>query len=287
MEGGLRKRASRKSAAGVVSTAMVRREDSEPAVARATAEAESGCTFPAGESPVRVIAGEPGSRPPLKVERPKGEAWCRKPCSAKAERGEQQRGPQHQVKPAASSEEQSERRAEHVAAKAMFSPCESGWGEKLGGVWGAARAEGEVRNTRDPSEQRRSQPQGAPNKPSAKSGAAQRKSEGAVVPMRVVQNNATGGKGPCFSHAGEERRREGMTGTSESNHPSGQLPGVKAPGSQHQIRGTAESKQTQADRRGLSVSRMREIRTYGLNGGPARDSGIQLTETPAGGRIYQ
>ena len=266
---------------------MVRREDSEPAVARATEEAESRCTFPAGESPVRVIAGEPGSRPPLEVERPKGEAWCRKPRSAKAVRGEQQRGPQHQVKPAASSQKQSERRAAHVTAKATFSPRESGWGEKLGGVWGAARAEGEVRNTRDPSELRRCQPRGSLNKSSAKSGTAQRESEGAAVLMMVAQNNATGGKGPCFSHAGEERRREGMTGTSESKHPSGQLPGVKAPGSRHQLRGTAKSKLTQADRRGLSVSRMREIRTYGLRGGLARDSGIQLNETPAGGRIYQ
>ena len=59
-----------------------------------------------------------------------------------------------------------------------------------------------------------------------------------------------------------------MTGTSESNHPSGQLPGVKASGSRHQLRESAEPKQAQADRRGLSVSRMREIRTYGLNGGP-------------------
>ena len=266
---------------------MVRREGSEPAEARATEEAEPRCIDPAGESPVRVIAGEPGSRPPPETERSTGEARCQKPSAAKAVRGEQQRGPQHQVKPAASSEKQSERRAEHFTAKATLSPRESGWGEKLGGVWGAARVEGEVRNTRDPSEQRRCQPRGAPNKPSAKSGAAQRKSEGAVVPMRVVQNNATGGKGSCFSHAGEERRREGMTGTSESNHPSGQLPRVEAPGSQHQLRGTAKSKQTQADRRGLSVSRMREIRTYGLNGGLARDSGIQLTETPAGGRIYQ
>ena len=113
---------------------MVRREGSEPAEARATEEAEPRCIDPAGESPVRVIAGEPGSRPPPETERSTGEARCQKPSAAKAVRGEQQRGPQHQVKPAASSEKQSERRAEHFTAKATLSPRESGWGEKLGGV---------------------------------------------------------------------------------------------------------------------------------------------------------
>ena len=266
---------------------MVRREGKTPKEGTESEGTEPCCTFPAGESPVRVIAGEPGSRPPPEAERPTGEAWCQKHSAAQAVGMEQQRGPQHQVKPAASSDQQSERRTEHVAVKATFSPRESGWGEKLGGVWGAARVEGEGRNTRAPSERRRCQPRGCPNKPSAKSGVAQRESEGVVVLLMVAQNNATGGKGPCFSHAGEARRREGMTGQSESKHPSGQLPGVKAPGSRPQLRGTAKSKSTQADRRGLSVSRMREIRTYGLKGGPARDSGIQLNETPAGGRIYQ
>ena len=246
---------------------MVRREGTELEIAEATAEAGPCCIVPAGESPVRVIAGEPGSRPAPEVERPTGEAWCQKPSAAKAVHGEQLRGPQHQVKPAASTEKQSESRAAHVTAKATSSIRESGWMGPLGGVQGAAREEGTMRNTRGPSATW-VKPQSCPNKPSAKWEAAQRESEGVVVPTMVVQNNATGGKGPCFSHAGEERRSEGMTGTSESNHPSGQLPGVKAPGSRHQLRESAEPKQAHADRRGLSVSRMREIRTYGLNGGP-------------------
>ena len=107
--------------------------------------------------------------------------------------------------------------------------------------------------------------------------------------MMVAQNNVTGGKGPCFSHADEETRREGLPRVNEAKHPFGPEPVVlsKALDSIAQLRGAAKSKVTHAVRRGLSVSRMREIRTYGLNGGPARDSGIQLTETPAGGRIYQ
>jgi len=34
-----------------------------------------------------------------------------------------------------------------------------------------------------------------------------------------VKKNASGGKGPCFDHAGEEGKREGMAGTARSNHP--------------------------------------------------------------------
>ena len=247
---------------------MVRREDTEPTEGRLTGKAVSRCTAPAGESPVRVIAGEPGSRPAPEVERPDGEAWCRKPSAAKAVHGEQLRGPQHQVKPAASTDSQSGSRAEHFTVKATISARESGWAGSSGGVRGAAREEGAMRNTRDPSVLRRSKPQGGPYKPEAKSGAAQRESEGAVVLVMAAQNNAAGGKGPCFSHAGEKRRREGMTGKTESNHPVEQKLDVKAPDSWDQLRGTAKPILAHAVRGGLSASRVREIRKHGLNGGP-------------------
>src|SRR5262245_49027454 len=84
---------------------------------------------------------------------PTGEAWCRKPDVARAASGEQRRGPQHQVKPAASSEKQFGSRAVHVAAKATRLTRESGWVGSPGGVEGAARVKGRVRNTRDPSHQ--------------------------------------------------------------------------------------------------------------------------------------
>jgi RNA-directed DNA polymerase len=48
---------------------------------------------------------------------------------------------------------------------------------------------------------------------------AQRESEGVVVPLIGVQHNAPGGKGPCFDHAGEVGKREGMTGSARSNFP--------------------------------------------------------------------
>ena len=170
---------------------MVRREGRAEEIAEATAEAEPCCASPVGESPARVIAGEPGSRP---AEMPTGEAWCQKPDVTKVAGGKQQRGPQHEVKPAASSEIQSESRAAHVTAKATFPARESGWAGGLGGVLGAARAEGEVRNTRDPS-RLPSLGDGRAYKPKAKSRGGERESEGLVVPTKA--GNAAGGKGPA------------------------------------------------------------------------------------------
>jgi len=58
-------------------------------------------------------------------------------------------------------------------------------------------------------------------KPSAKASAAQRESEGTVVVMRPVTNNAGGAKGPCGGKVGRASTREGMTGSTGSNHPEG------------------------------------------------------------------
>jgi hypothetical protein len=265
---------------------MVRREGIAAVRAGTSGEGMPCCIFPAGESPDRVIAGELGSRPPPEVERPTGEAWCRKPPTARAVGWEQERGPQHQVKPAASSQLQSGSRAEHVAVKATQGAGKSGYAPSPGGVWGAARVQGTMRNTRGSSAPR-VMPQSCLDKLMAKRGAAQRESEGAVVLVRTVQKNTVGGKGPCFSRAGEARRREGMTGDAVSNNPAGQPLGDKAPCLRDQLQGAAKPMVAQAVRRGLSVSRMREIRTYGLSGGPASGSGIQINELPAGGRIYQ
>lgn len=88
----------------------------------------------------------------------------------------------------------------------------------LGGVGGAARVHGEERNTRGPSAQPRSRQRGS-NKPTAKSSAAQRASEGIVVPIIVATNNATGGKGPCGGHVEGASTREGMAGKPGPNHP--------------------------------------------------------------------
>ena len=95
------------------------------------------------------------------------QAGCRKPL-----RREQARGPQHEVKPAASTELQPESRAAHVTAKATSRARQSGDARArgLGGVRGAARVQGDERNTRGPSA-RPGSGQGASYKPKAKASA--------------------------------------------------------------------------------------------------------------------
>ncbi len=144
-------------------------------------------------------------------------AGRRKPST----RREQESGPQHQVKPAASTDSQRESRAGHVAAKAMSTvPVPEGVAG-LSGVGGAARSEGSMRNRRGPSVWPWSG-RGGSYKPKAKSSAAQRESEGAVVPSRAVANKAVGGKGPCGAGAGEGGTGKGMPKAAlPANHPGG------------------------------------------------------------------
>jgi RNA-directed DNA polymerase len=54
----------------------------------------------------------------------------------------------------------------------------------------------------------------------------QRESEGVVVPLIGVQQNAPGGKGPHFDHASSGGKRQGMTGTARSNNPGRPQPAV-------------------------------------------------------------
>src|SRR5437870_3235001 len=174
---------------------MVRREEEEPA----SAGADSRCVFPTGGSPVPVGAGAPGSRPRAVAEMLPAQAGRREPL-----RREQERGPQpSEVKPAASKHEQWRSRAGHVTAKATSDAQKSGDESASGpsGVEGAARVQGNERNTGDPSAQPQSR-RGGSYKPSAKSSAAQRESEGIVVPTMAATNNAAGGKGPCGGQAG-------------------------------------------------------------------------------------
>ena len=56
-------------------------------------------------------------------------------------------------------------------------------------------------------------------KPTAKSRAAQRASEGVVVPRIVTTNNVTGGKGPCGGHGVGASTRKGMAGRTGPNSP--------------------------------------------------------------------
>ena len=205
---------------------MVRPEHPEHETGRAGEGAGGCCTEPAGAEPAGVIAGEPRSRPQAEGETPPARAGRQEPERRKPPR-EQASGPQHQVKVAASTEKQRESRAGHVAAKATsVRPCPERAAD-LPGVGTAARSQGSMRNRRDPSAQPPSG-QGASYKPSAKSSAAQRESEGVVVPSKVVAKKAAGGKGPCGGRADVGGTGEGMTGESpRSNHPDGPEPGEK------------------------------------------------------------
>ncbi len=191
---------------------------------------------PAGASPARVSTGAPGSRLQPRGEIPEAAAERRKPL-----RWEQERGPQHEVNPAASSEEQRESRAEHVAAKATSAARDAGAAGAAGlpGVLGTARAQGSCRDRRDPSA-RPTSGEGRPYKPMAKSGGVQRESEGAVVPAMAVKKNAAGGKGPCSGHAGGGGKGEGMVRTAGPNHPGGLVPIDKVRRLQRKLYGAAK-----------------------------------------------
>jgi RNA-directed DNA polymerase len=153
----------------------------------------------------------------------------RKPLS-----GEQARGPQPKVKPAASTDEQSGGRAAHVTAKAILDTGGPKPVASSGGVWGAARVSGEARNTGGPSAQPESG-RGGSYKPKAKSSAVQRESEGIEVPKTLVRaggtnavtNNAAGGKGPCIDRADGAGKCEGMSGKTGTNDPGGLVPREK------------------------------------------------------------
>src|SRR5690242_10766951 len=96
-------------------------------------------------------------------------------------------------------------------------PCSGVSSAGPSGVWGAARAHSLVRKGRGPSAQPAlGKDQGY--KPMVKSFGGQRESEGVVVP-RIGVRDTPGGKGPCFDHADEVGKREGMTGLARSNSP--------------------------------------------------------------------
>ena len=265
--------------------AMVRHEDRQSPWAGL-----SRCAHPAGGSPVPVGVGAPGSRPQAGGEIPLARAGCRKPL-----RREQPRGPQHQVKPAASKDSQPGGRAAHVTAKATSSVLVPKRAAGPGGVGGVARVEGCVRNVRGPSSLPSSR-RAIPYKPKVKSGGAERESEGAIVPLIPVHQNAGGGKDPYLDHVEKGATYEGMAGhLFRSNSPrrsnlavqvrylSKRL-GIDAKQPRRQRTPLDRGSRRDDDRgwRAVAVrtgcvmrfserslvSRVRENRTHGLKGGP-------------------
>jgi hypothetical protein len=204
-------------------------------------------TEPAGESPARVSVGAPGSRPQSGSESSPDRAGRQEPL-----RREQERGPQHHVNPAASSDSQRESRAAHVTAKATSGARDSGRSAPgPPGVGGTARAQGPVRNKRDPSLQPTSG-KDRPYKPTAKSAGAERESEGAVVPA------GPSSKGPATSPRAESPP-DALAGLDERL--------VQGTGPSSVARDDPLSGSCVAMPRRPSVSRVRENRTHGLKGG--------------------
>jgi hypothetical protein len=256
---------------------MVRREEA------ARTRSASRRSSPAGASPVSVSAGAPSSRPQACEETRAARAGCQEPP-----RREPARGPQHQVKPAASSDLQPESRAGHFAAKAMSVASQSGdHAADLGGVGGAARVHGAERNTRGPSARPWSG-RSASYKPTAKSSRVQRESEGVAVPVIIATKNAMGGKGLYFGHARNEGTCQGMAGRTGPNSPIVLLRDVNAqqprPGlwtlakrscvarvrrrrDVRRVIGLSDHSFVHAGSGRPSVSRVPEIGTHGLNGG--------------------
>jgi RNA-directed DNA polymerase len=208
---------------------VVRREEGK-AKPRSGEEASSCCVCLTGASPVSVSVGAPSSRPPLSGGESSGEAGRQEPGNQrKLVTREQVCGPQHEVKPGASTKIQSEStggekpnvsRAAHVTAKATSNVLDPKRTVDLGGVWGAARIQGQARNTRDPSHWPSSR-QGGSYKQSVKASAGERKSEGIVVVKIPAQNNAGGAKGPCGENVQEAGKCEGMPSDAGANHPPG------------------------------------------------------------------
>ena len=122
----------------------------------------------------------------------------------------------------------------------------------------------------------------------------QRESEGTVVLLMATTNNVVGGKGPCFGRARNEGTCEGMTGMTGSNHPDEFALVDNAQEPLHELGTQAErlagptwrtDNPLRHDTRGAvrgvgrvvahawsrrpSVSRVPEIGTHGLKGGPA------------------
>jgi hypothetical protein len=175
-------------------------------------------TKPAGVSPVRVIAGEPGSRPRFVVER-----W-------RAERGVESHfgGSKRVGRSAFWCESCSPDR------ETMEEPSRSYHGEghvRQSGVpdmpfVGSFRGTGSGTYARVGSGQERPvcaawSGKDRSYKPMVKASGAQRESDGVVVLMTAGRNLAVG-KDPDFGHADGEGKRKGMAGgTTRSNYPGG------------------------------------------------------------------
>ena len=189
---------------------MVRRDGRAEEVAQATDAVEPCCTTPAGESPVPVNAGAPGSRLPCVAEETPP---TKRSVESPRQEGSNEAGRNQLKAVQASSQNQPkgdrERRAGHAAAKADAQ--RPGGPERalgLPGVVAAARFEGEARNTRDPS--------GQPTSGKDRAYKARAESERSPAGVRGAHSTCESGdkplegRGPALVTRAQPGKREGM-----------------------------------------------------------------------------
>ena len=158
------------------------------------------CVELAGESPVLVIAGEPGSRPRASREISPSERGVESPTGAvRRPGGEQSCGPS--LKRTLQPREIGPRkggdgRAGHVTAKATDCIRRSGGMQDTPGVWRRARSESSTRNRRDPHWQP-TLGEGDAYKRNVKSRRAGRESEGPIVLLTLGESRDEG-RGPAL-----------------------------------------------------------------------------------------
>jgi hypothetical protein len=145
------------------------------------------CVNLAGASPVRVITGEPGSRPRPRPERTAAERGVTSLCGGSKAAG------RNRVNATASTDYQPkgvrEGRAAHVTAKAIDSARQvPGRVLDLSGVWATARGDRETWNRRDPPWRPASGKDRA-YKTESKARGARRESEGFIVPVKAGKRN--------------------------------------------------------------------------------------------------
>ncbi len=130
--------------------------------------------------------------------------------------------------------------------------------------------------------------QGDSYKPRVKSSAAQRESEGVEIPLMAVQENAAGGRDPCFGRVGSGGKREGMSGHgSGPTPPVGRKPAAKV--RQLQRRLWAAAKRHRGRRFHALYDRVhrRDVLWTVWNPVLPRRRVMQLSERPSVSRVWE
>jgi len=178
-------------------------------------------------------------------------------------------------------------RARQFGGKATDCACWTGdAAQDTPGGWRTARSDSLVRNRRGPTWQPTSGEDRA-YKAKPKSHGARRESEGPIVPMKAVRSRWR--EGALLWSCGERGKREGMVAERPNNpikkRDNSSIRYAVVPSERWRVEETPSFHAEVTTRRGgasglppvvhahgrrPSVSRMREIRTYGLNGGDWR-----------------